>query len=302
MRVGITGSSGLIGSALARALAARGDAVVRFVRGREPAGPGERRWDPDRGEVSPGALDGLDALVNLAGENLGRGRWTDAYRRRIRDSRVRGTRALCDALLRSSAPPGVLVSASALGYYGDRGGAWLDEDSPPGEGFLPELCRDWEAAAGRACEAGTRVVCLRIGVVLHPDGGALARMLRVFRIGLGGPVGGGEQFVSWVSRPDVVGAALRALDDARLAGPVNAVSPDPVPQARLAQVLGAALGRPAFLPLPGVAVRLAWGEMGEALLLHSARIRPARLLGIDHPFAHPELGRALPEILESGEG
>jgi uncharacterized protein (TIGR01777 family) len=294
--VGVTGATGLIGRALAVRLAARADTPVAFVRGRTPE-RGERRWDPPGG-VETAQVEGLDALVHLAGENLGRGRWTAEYKRRICESRVAATRALCEAIARAERPPSVLVAASALGYYGDRRDEWLDEDSPPGVGFLPDLCVAWEAATEPAREAGVRVVNLRIGVVLSRAGGALPRMIAPFRWGLGGRIGSGLQYVSWVSRRDVVGAILCAIDDARLIGPVNAVAPHPVTSAELALALGSAMGRPSRLAIPAVVVRAALGEAGEALLLHSARIRPARLAGVGYSFAHSEIGPALAAILD----
>jgi hypothetical protein len=297
--VGVTGARGLIGSALVRALEAGGEEVSRFVRLPEPPGPGDVGWNPATGALR-GDLDALHAVVHLAGENVGAARWTRAFKARVRASRIDPTRRLCESLARASRRPSVVVCASALGYYGDRGDAWLDEDSGPGEGFLPELCRDWEAATAPAREAGIRVVNLRIGVVLDPRGGALARILPLFRAGLGGAVGGGAQYVSWVTLRDVVGAIRHVLDHSGVAGPVNAVAPRPVTQAELARALARALHRPAFLPTPAWVVRLARGEQGEALLLASARIRPARLLASGYRFADPELGPALAHLFPDG--
>lgn len=297
MRVGITGSSGLVGSALVRGLRASGGAVCRLVRGSAAPGPGDLHWDPESGALTGAAVPALDAVVHLAGENVGAARWTAGFKARLAASRVGPTRRLCEALARASPRPGVLVAASALGYYGDRGDAWLDEDSGPGQGFLPELCQAWEAATGPARAAGIRVVNLRIGVVLDPAGGALARMLPLFRAGLGGPVGRGGQYVSWVTLRDVVGAILHGLGQPALAGPVNAVAPGAVAQAELARALGRALGRPALLPVPALAIRLALGEQGQALLLDGARIRPARLLASGYVFSDPELEPALRRLV-----
>ena len=295
MRVGVTGASGLIGSALARALLDAGAQVSRLVRSRARLGPGDRLWDPPTGSLGDGPE--LDAVVHLAGENVGGGRWTRAFKARLAASRVEPTRRLCETLSRASPRPRVLVAASALGYYGDRGDAWLDETSAAGAGFLPELCSAWEAATGPARAAGIRVVNLRIGVVLDPAGGALARMLPAFRSGLGGRIGSGRQYVSWVSRRDVVGAIQFALARESLEGPVNAVAPQPVTQAELARALGRALRRPTLIPVPALAIRLALGEQGDALLLASARIRPARLIASGHAFEDPELQPALERLL-----
>jgi uncharacterized protein (TIGR01777 family) len=295
MRVGITGASGLIGGALARDLSGSGAEVSRLARSRARLGPGDRLWDPQSGALGDGPQ--LDAVVHLAGENVGAGRWTRAFKAQLAASRVEPTRRLCETLARAEPRPRVLVAASALGYYGDRGDAWLDETSAPGAGFLPELCSAWEAATGPARAAGIRVVNLRIGVVLDPAGGGLARMLPLFRAGLGGRIGSGRQYVSWVSLRDVVGAIRFAVANEALEGPVNAVAPQPVTQAELARALGRALRRPALLPVPALAIRLAMGEQGDALLLASARIRPARLLEGGYAFADPELRAALERLL-----
>jgi len=297
MRVGVSGSSGLIGSALLRALEAR-DEPLRLVRGHKSLAPDELGWEPHTGSLG-GGESRLDALVHLAGENVGAARWTRAYKQRLVESRVGATRRLCEALARAPLRPRVLIAASALGYYGDRGDVWLDETSAPGTGFLPELCRAWEAATAPARDAGIRVVNLRIGVVLDPAGGSLARQLPVFRAGLGGPVGSGRQYVSWVTLRDVVSAIRFALGCDALEGPVNAVAPQPVPQAELARTLGQALHRPARIPVPALAIRLTMGEQGEALLLASARIRPARLLAQGFAFADPELRAALERLLSA---
>jgi uncharacterized protein (TIGR01777 family) len=297
VQVGVTGSSGLVGSALLRALAAQGAVARRLVRSGAQLGPQDLLWDPETGSLSGSRASGLEAVVHLAGENIAAARWTRAFKARLVASRIEPTRRLCEELARRSPRPAVLVAASALGYYGHRGDAWLDEDSGPGVGFLPELCQAWEAATGPARRAGIRVVNLRFGLVLDPSGGALARMLPLFRAGLGGRVGGGSQYVGWISLRDAVGAIGHALAREGLAGPVNAVAPQPATQAELARDLGRALGRPALVPVPALAIRLALGEQGEALLLHSARIRPARLLASGYDFADPELAPALSRML-----
>lgn len=295
MHVLVSGSSGLIGSALVGQLGAEGHRVTRLVR--REAAVGEVGWDPQAGKLDADLLTGVDGVVHLAGEDIAAARWTAAQKQRIRDSRVAGTRLLCEALARMSCPPRVLVSASAIGIYGDRGNEWLDEDSVAGQGFLPGVVRAWEAATEPAVRAGIRVVLLRFGVVLSPRGGALARMLLPFRLGGGGPMGGGRQYWSWISLEDAVGAVLFALATEALSGPANAVSPHPVTNAEFAKVLGKVLGRPAIVPLPAWALRLALGELADALLLASARVRPSRLLQAGYDFRWPDLELALRHLV-----
>lgn len=295
--VGVSGSSGLVGRRLLVRLAREGRPAVRLARGVETAGAGTASWDPARGTIDAAALEGLQAFVHLAGESIAAGRWTARRKARIRDSRVDGTRVVAEALAGLGRPPRALVSASAIGFYGDRGDEPLDERSPAGCGFLPETCAAWEAATEPAREAGIRVVCLRIGIVLDARGGALARMLPPFRLGLGGRIGHGRQYMSWIALDDLVGVILRAIDDARLAGPVNAVAPQPVRNAEFAAALGRVLRRPARLPLPGAVVRLLLGEMGRDLLLAGARVRPARLAESGFAFEHPEIEAALGRLL-----
>lgn len=297
MLVAVSGSTGLLGAEVVASLSAAGHDVVRLVR-RVP-GPGEKavRWDPERGKVDADGLEGLDAVVHLAGENIASGRWNAARKVAIRESRVNGTRLLCDALAGLARPPKTLVCASAIGYYGDRGADVVTEESPPGAGFLPEVCREWEAAAGAAATKGIRVVVLRIGVVLSPRGGALARMLPLFRAGLGGVLGNGRQYVSWIALDDLVGIVLHALRAGGLSGPVNAVAPVPVTNRELTGALGKALSRPTLLPVPAFALRLALGEMADALLLASTRVAPRRLEETGYRFRFPELGGALRHLL-----
>jgi hypothetical protein len=283
-------------------LSAAGHEVVRLVR-RAPA-PGEKavRWDPEKGEIDAAGLEGLDAVVHLAGENIASGRWNAARKAAIRASRVNGTRLLCDALAGLARPPKTLVCASAIGYYGDRVADVLTEESPPGAGFLPDVCREWEAAAEAAMRKGVRVVVLRIGVVLSPNGGALSRMLPLFRIGLGGVIGSGRQYVSWVALDDLPLIILHALQCGDLSGPVNAVAPRPVTNREFTEALGKVLSRPTPLPVPAFALRLAvGGEMADALLLASARVVPRRLEETGYPFRFPELPAALRHLLGKGE-
>ncbi len=303
MRLAITGSTGLVGSEVVTVLAAAGHEVVRLVR-RAPA-PGEKavRWDPEKREINAAGLEGMDAVVHLAGENVGAGRWTDSRKAAIRDSRVDGTRRLCDALAGLVRPPKTLVCASAVGYYGDRGEETLTEESPPGTGYLAEVCREWEAASAPAARKGIRVVALRIGMVLSPKGGALARMLPLFRARLGGVIGGGRQYVSWVALDDLPLILLHALQRGDLSGPVNAVAPGPVTNREFTEALGNALSRPTPLPVPAFALRIAvGGEMADALLLASARVIPRRLEETGYRFRFPELGGALRHLLVRKKG
>ncbi len=291
--IAITGASGLIGGDLARSLAREGHTIVRLVRRPPQADADEIRWDPARGEIDAASLEGLAAVVHLAGESIAAGRWTDERKALIRSSRTEGTRFLCDTLARLRTPPRVLIAASAIGYYGDRGDEPVNEESGPGSGFLADVCAAWEAACEPARAAGIRVVNLRIGIVLSSRGGALARMLGPFRAGLGGRVGSGRQYISWIALEDLVRVFSHALTTDTLAGPVNAVAPNPVSNAEFTTTLGDILGRPTVMPLPAFAVRLAFGEMGQALLLEGARVLPARLLVSGFEFRRRTLREAL---------
>jgi hypothetical protein len=300
MRVAVSGSGGLIGAEVVSAFSAAGIEVVRLVR-RDPA-PGEKavRWDPEKGISDPAGLSGLDAVVHLAGENIAAGRWNAARKAAIRESRVEGTRLLCDALAALPEPPKTLVCASAIGYYGDRGADLLTEESPAGTGFLPEVCREWEAATGVAGRKGIRIVFLRIGMVLTPKGGALSRMLPPFRMGIGGVLGSGKQYVSWVALDDLPGIVLHALAREELWGPVNAVAPRPVTNREFTETLGRMLSRPTLFPVPAFALRFAVGEMADALLLASTRVVPRRLEESGYRFRFPELTAALRHLLGKG--
>jgi uncharacterized protein (TIGR01777 family) len=302
MRVALTGSTGLVGSEVVTVLSAAGHEVVRLVR--RPPAPGEKavRWDPEKGEIDAAGLEGQDAVVHLAGENIASGRWNAARKAAIRDSRVNGTRLLCDTLAGLARPPKTLVCASAIGIYGDGGEDALTEESPAAAGFLAGVCREWEAASGPAARKGIRVVVLRIGVVLSPKGGALSRMLPLFRSGLGGVIGSGRQFVSWVALDDLPLIVLHALQRVDLSGPVNAVAPCPVTNREFTEALGKALSRPTPLPVPAFALRLAVGrEMADALLLASARVVPRRLEETGYRFRFPGLPAALRHLLAKGE-
>lgn len=289
----LSGASGMLGVAIAGALAARGTSLIRLVRS-EPNGEREIRWSPEsNGVTEPQRLDGLRAAIHLSGANVASRRWTKSYKREMTDSRVGTTRVLSETLAGLRRPPEVLIAASAVGFYGDRGEEVLDEDISVGNGFFPELCAAWEVATRAAEEAGIRVVHLRFGLVLGRDGGALARLAPLFRLGLGGRLGNGRQWMSWVSESDAVGAVLFALDASQLSGPVNAVAPDPVTNAVFTSELGRAVHRPALLPAPAFALRLAFGQMADEALLASTRAVPKQLLNAGYVFEHPTLREAL---------
>jgi hypothetical protein len=296
-RVAVAGASGLIGRALVRRLEREGYDVLRLVR-RQPKIAGEVRWDPAGGSIDAAALEGMDAVVNLAGENVGE-RWTDERRRRIRESRVGATGLLAGALARLQGRPRVLVNASAVGIYGDRGDETLTEASAPGGGFLAGVVKEWEAATKPAADAGIRLVLPRFGVVLSAAGGALGKMLTPFRLGLGGPLGGGKQWMSWISLDDAVEVILRAIRDERLSGPVNAVAGADT-NAQFVRALGRVLHRPAIIPVPAFGLKLAFGEMAEETILVSQRAEPRVLQGIGHAFHHPDLDGALQAALKEG--
>ncbi len=292
--IAVSGGSGLVGTALCRALDHR--RILRLVRS-SARRPGEVRWDPQRGTIDAAGLEGCDAVVHLAGEPIAARRWSAAQKQRILRSRVDATRLLVSTLASLPSRPRVLVSASAIGIYGDRGEEELDESSPRGIGFLADVAEAWETEARRAASEGIRVVCLRFGIILAAEGGALAKMLPPFRLGAGGRLGSGRQWMSWIHFEDVVEIIRRALTDPELSGPVNVVSPGPVRNADFARALGRALGRPAVIPAPGFALRLVLGEMAQALLLSSQKVAPARLRSSGHSFRFPGLDEALVDLL-----
>jgi uncharacterized protein (TIGR01777 family) len=295
--VAVTGSGGLIGRALVRRLQEGGHRVRRVVRsGGE--GPDAVRWDPMVGTIDASALAGVDAVVNLGGEGIGDHRWTEAQKRRIRDSRVTGTTVLAEAMAALEPRPSVLLNASAVGYYGDRGDEVLTEASGPGTGFLSEVVQAWEGATRPAAAAGIRTACFRTGIVLAADGGALAKQLPLFRFGLGGRLGSGTQWLPWIALEDEVGAIVHLLT-ADVEGPVNLAAPDPVTNATFTEVLGRVLGRPSFLAVPAFGPRLLLGrELADELLFSSARMVPEKLRASGYQCALPELEGALRSVLD----
>ena len=295
MIVAVTGASGLLGSALLPALRAAGWTPRALVR--RAAGLGEVRWDPAGGTIDLAALEGLEAAVHLAGESIAAGRWTPAAKQRIRDSRLQGTRLLAESLAKLAHRPRVLVSASAIGIYGDRGDEALDESAGLGADFLATLGREWEAATQSASDAGIRVVQLRLGIILAREGGALGRILTPFRLGVGGPLGSGRQWMSWIAIDDAVAAVVEVLRNDAARGPVNAVSPGPVRNAEFAAQLGKAVHRPAVLPAPAIALRALFGEMADVALLASQRVVPTRLTDLGFRWKYPTLPTALEGIL-----
>lgn len=291
MRVAVTGASGLIGTSLVPALAARGHEVIRLVR-RTPSAADEVRWDPTRGEVDLAGLAGIDGVVHLAGAGVGDHRWTDAYKAEIRASRVDGTRTIATALAALDPRPRVLVSGSAIGFYGDTGDSAVTEDSPAGSGFLADVVVAWEAAAAPAVDAGIRVTYARTGLVMSTDGGALAKMVPLFKLGVGGRLGSGRQYWSFISLADEVRALITLLEDDRYRGPVNLTAPTPVTNAVATSILGRILGRPTVLPVPSFALRTVLGEFASDVL-GSQRVLPEVLTDEGFTWEHPDIESAL---------
>jgi uncharacterized protein (TIGR01777 family) len=293
MKVAISGVSGLIGSALRQSLLNDQHDVIPLVRTKHAAGS---HWNPDEGTIDGESLEGLDVVIHLAGENIAGSRWTEAFKEKVFQSRSRGTATLAKAITQLDRPPALFLSASAVGYFGDRGDEKLTEESPPGVGFLPLVCRAWEDAARPAANA-TRLAIARFGVVLDQNGGALSKMLLPFRLGLGGVVGSGRQYMSWISLVDAVGALRHIIEHDELDGAIHVVSPNPVTNREFTRTLGQVLHRPTILPLPAFAARLVMGEMADGLLLASTRVLPTRLTQSGFHFQHPELASALQAIL-----
>jgi uncharacterized protein (TIGR01777 family) len=295
MKVLIAGASGLVGSALIPAIEAEGATVTRLVR--TSAGAGEIEWHPNNDRINAPALEGFDAIINLAGENIAAGRWTDEQKRKIHDSRVNGSHLISETIAKLKKKPKVFLCASATGIYGDRDDEALDEESDSGGGFLAGVCREWEQATEPAAAAGIRTVNLRFGPILAREGGMLAKLLTPFKMGMGGKVGSGKQYISWVAIEDVVNAIMLALKDESVRGPLNIVSPNPVTNEIFTKTLGHVLGRPTALAMPAFAVRLAFGEMADEMLLASQRVIPKKLNDLGYEFQQPELEGALKKHL-----
>ncbi|MFH1146264.1 MAG: TIGR01777 family oxidoreductase [Pseudomonadota bacterium] len=300
MRILISGSSGLVGRALVDHLGKNGHTILPLVRS-AAGSDSEIQWDVERGYIQKDRMEGIDAVIHLAGENIAAGRWTKEQKGRILESRRKGTRLLSEAMAGLSRPPDVLLSSSAIGFYGDRGDELLQEKNPSGTGFLSDVCREWEAATEPAIEKGIRVVHLRFGMILSSDGGALAKMLPAFRMGLGGRVGRGRQYVSWIGIDDAVRAIDHLMMREGISGPVNVVSPHPVRNGEFTKTLGRVLSRPTFLNVPAFALRILFGEMADALLLSSTRVDPARLRSSGFVFNHPDLEASLRHCLKRTE-
>ena len=302
MRILISGSTGLLGTSLIESLRGTDDTPVRLMRPMSAgsgtdSGPARTvRWDPVSGEFESAAAEGADALVHLAGSSIADGRWSTARKNLLRSSRIDAARHLVGALSRLRRPPRVVVAASAIGYYGDRGEDWLTESSVPGSGFLPTLCCEWEAETARAGLFGARVVMLRFGIILARRGGALPRMALPFKLGVGGRFGSGRQWMSWLTLKETIAIIRFALSNSDLAGPVNAVTPHPVRNSDFTHILARTLRRPALFPAPAFALRLLLGEMADALLLASQRVSPSRLEQVGYRFAAPDLTEALREV------
>lgn len=297
MKVLISGGSGLVGSALTQSLRADGHSVFHFIRPGGTPVAGDVRWDPSRATVDVAALEGFDAIVHLSGASISDGRWTEKRRKELRSSRVDSTRVLVDSLERLKQPPRVLVCASAIGYYGNRGDEFLTESSGYGNDFLAILCRAWEGEAARAAVQGIRTVMARFGVILATQGGALPRMLTPFKLGIGGRLGSGKQWMSWIALDDVVQILRTAITDEKMRGPVNVVAPQPVQNAEFTRVLASVLHRPAIFPAPAFALRIVLGQMADGLLLASQRVQPEKLLAGGYKFRHETLQPALQAIL-----
>jgi len=294
MNIAITGATGLVGSALTPFLVSKGHEVVRLSRS---GGPGFSRWDPTRGENDIAVFSNCDAIVHLAGANLAGGRWTAERKREIIESRVQSTRGVVDALTRMSIRPRVLACASGIGFYGDTGDRIADETSPKGAGFLAEVCERWEAEAERASQLGVRIVSLRFGPLLTPKGGALGKMLPIFRLGLGGGIASGEQWMSWIAIDDAMSAIEHVIANERISGPVNVIAPGAVRSGEFSATLARVLRRPALLPVPAFALKMALGQMANETLLASARATPRRLVETGFRFRYPTLEEALRQLL-----
>jgi len=297
MKILVSGSHGLVGRALIKSLARDSHEVIRLVRERRAPGSTDIQWHPNHGTIDAQQLEGFDAVVHLAGESIASGRWSEDKKRRIRESRIKGTQLLSQTLAQLTKPPRVFISASAIGFYGDRGEELLTEESKPGDGFLADVCVEWENATKPAKEKGIRTVHARFGIILDPEGGALAMMLTPFRMGVGGKVGDGKQWMSWIALDDVVVGLRYLLDHETISGPVNFVAPNPVRNAEFTKALGHALARPTFFRVPTFIARTAFGEMADALLLSSQHVEPKMLKSAGYQFRYPTIDETLSQIL-----
>lgn len=298
MKVLIAGSSGLVGSALVKSLQAEGHTVVRLVR-QLKGEQGEILWNPSAGTISVTELEGFDAIVNLAGDPIAEGRWNKEKKKRILESRVQTTSLLAKTVAKLNKKPQVFINASAIGFYGDHEDVWVDEKSPEGKGFLADVCQQWENSADEVLKASIRLVKFRIGVVLSTQGGALKQMLLPFRLGLGGVVGSGNQYMSWIHIDDLVRIIEQAISNQSYEGVLNAVAPHPVTNREFTKTLGGVLHRPTIFPLPAFAARLVFGEMADALLLSSCRVRPSRLGALHYTYKYSTLESALENLIQS---
>ncbi|HEV8367852.1 MAG TPA: TIGR01777 family oxidoreductase [Pyrinomonadaceae bacterium] len=298
MKILVSGAHGLVGKALSTALTNEGHEIVSLVRRDRVVGKPEVEWHPNQGLIDAERIEGFDAVVHLAGESIASGRWNKRKKTAIRESRVKGTALLSQSIARLSRPPTAFICASAIGYYGNRGDELLTENSAPGNEFLSEVCVAWEKASGAAAEVGIRTVNTRFGIILDKNGGALEKMVTPFRMGIGGKVGDGKQWMSWIALGDVVGGLRFVIENSSLKGPVNFVAPNPVTNAEFTKTLGDVLSRPTIFPVPAFAARLAFGEMADALLLASQKVAPTRLLENGFGFQYEELKPALKHILK----
>jgi uncharacterized protein len=296
MKVAVTGSSGLIGTSLVSFLSKKDIVVSKILR--ENPEDDDISWKPEDGDWNSAFTGGVDGIIHLAGESVASGKWTRKKKEKIRNSRIEGTKRLCEHILKLSNPPSVLVCASAIGYYGNRGVEFLNEGSPRGSGFLPDVCLGWEEATESVSKAGIRVVNVRFGIVLSKDGGALAKMMTPFKIGMGGKIGSGTQYMSWIAMDDATSAIYHTLITESLKGPVNVTAPNPVTNKEFTTTLGEVLKRPAVVPIPAFAAKLAFGEMANDLLLASTKVAPKRLSDSGYKFQYPELENALKHVLD----
>jgi len=299
MKILIAGATGLVGTALKPAFDAKGFSITDLVRKSPNVALPEIEWHPNRGEIDAASLEGFDAVINLAGESIAEGRWTDEKKKRIRESRIKGTHLLSETLAKLSSPPKVFLCASATGIYGDRDDEILDEDSAPGKGFLADVCREWEEATRAASDAGMRVANLRFGPIFSKEGGMLAKLLTPFKLGVGGKVGSGKQYVSWVAIDDVISAVMFALENEGIRGGINIVTPNPATNEEFTKAMGKVLSRPTIFAVPEFAARLAFGEMADEMLLSSQRVLPKRLSEAGYQFQYPDLESALRHLLRA---